>query len=123
MFLRQLKIVLLLAYLVLFWNLAPAAHHADLFGLHANHGQSESVACCCGTHHHPDSSGSVVPFHDCAFCKFFDQFNVVIEIEESVVEAAPVFLATLLSPPIHNVQAYSPTARGPPVAHAFLFLV
>ena len=48
---KKLKLVLL-AYLILFWNLGPSLHHADLLGLHLHHahGHFGTDSNCCHQH-------------------------------------------------------------------------
>jgi len=133
---RKVKIWFLLSYLVLLLNFGPSLHHAPIFGLHGLHNAHAHVesghqhACCCHTHGHdnqthwhesdPQESDPLGSFDqddlDCAFCKFFDEYNVVVTSITWTDVDSPIslFIAELSDKATADVVPR--TARGPPVA-------
>ena len=140
--LKQLHISLLLGYLVLFWNLGPSLHRADFLGIHFHsgcgscchhadhhhsghwHGHchshgSHSHSHFCDHEHHSDpseDSSSVSPYHDCAFCDFFENFNCVVDSVDFEIAEAPAEVAATLPLVAWSGEPFSATARGPPAA-------
>lgn len=119
----RIPIWMLLTYLVLFLNFGPSWHRADIFGLHNEPAAHQDVACvhvCSCQHHFADASQSsdatVTSNHECAFCKFFDQYTVVLHsfnfshVEEPVHVSRIEIVQNSVSCPVRTV------ARGPPVA-------
>lgn len=118
---RKLSLIFAI-YLVLFQNLGPAFHRADIFGLH----DSKSAATCdCGFEHsapdgHSDESHNNAtvekPLCDCSLCHFFkysqvdtDNTTIVFYTQQSFRNSGPF--------PIHvTPKAISQKARGPPTA-------
>ena len=137
---RRSTIWLLLGYLLLLWNVAPSAHHAELLGFHAegcchastcsldhNSGSDNpfglNIAGDCGceshAHHHSQSHESSVvdvdsSCHDCLLCDFFDQFNAMASSADIASQRSPFcfFVATAIS--VGSLRAINCTARGPP---------
>ena len=110
----------LLALVVLFWNLGPSLHHADIFGFHSQ-AQENSSGCCCCSHHHPvnsdgDSSDGVGQHCHRSLCDFFDQLHLVIEIDAQAEAVELVALASVVSDQSFQCGTVSPQARGPPLA-------
>jgi len=126
----KVKICFLLGYLVLLFNFGPSLHHAPIFGLHGlhHHGSDISIsenACCCGHSHSPaNKSHSSDPLgsfdedfqHDCAFCKFFDEYNVVIASFECTDVESPISLFVAELTNSATAAVVPKTARGPPIA-------
>ena len=86
---KQTKIWFFIVYLGLLINLGPSLHHADFLGLHVHSSSVSSCGCCHShsgshSHHHSDSSGELAANssaeHDCALCKFFDQYHVIVDV-------------------------------------------
>lgn len=133
---KKVKIWFLLSYLVLLLNFGPSLHHAPIFGLHGlhtAHAQADSGhqhACCCHSHCHKSPSDSleadslesdtlgrfVQDDHDCAFCKFFDEYNVVITTIAWTDAESPVSLFISELSDKATADVVPRTARGPPVA-------
>lgn len=118
---------LILTYLVLLVNLGPSLHRAELFGLHGHSSiQSDDVVAptCCSCHHHfsrenssPDGEVPVVASnHDCAFCKFFDQYTVVFHAFQFAQFKEPIHLPCFENLPSKVSYSVPTVARGPPVA-------
>lgn len=135
---------LLLGYLVLLFNLGPSVHHADFFGLHCDDAAccastSEatpfSSCCCChaghshggdSTHSHEGSrhddeaglssasDGCGTPCDGCAFCNFFDQFNVVAVSFRFVIAESPIYSLIANTQGIACCESVPKSARGPP---------
>ena len=121
-------IALYLGFLV---NLGPSMHHASCFGLHNHDSNGASVSeegvfsCCC---HHDSMPSDAIPSdrgtdnsvvsaeHDCAFCKFFDDYNIVLESFQMEVAQAEVYSIDFLSSDRPVSAAIISTARGPPSA-------
>ena len=103
----------------------------------------DEASCCCGhdhshgSHHHEHSSdssgdssgdssdcfedgisaanhGCDSSCEDCAFCKFFDQFNVVSENFEFVLTQSPVCSLIASSQGTAFCECVPESARGPP---------
>lgn len=135
---NKVKIWFLLSYLVLLLNFGPSLHHAPIFGLHGLHtahahaDSGHQHSCCCHSHshshqNHADSheadSPESDPFGrfanddlDCAFCKFFDEYNVVITTIEWTDVASPISLFISELSDKATADVVPRTARGPPVA-------
>lgn len=122
---KQFLICLLTAYLVLLLNFGDSLHRLTCFGLH-DHGTvnaepSHHVGCHC---HLPplsdnsEQSDSLKSNHDCAFCKFFDQYHGTTDW--SLTEASALSVETLewMGPQAAFSNCFNPTARGPPVSNA-----
>ena len=130
---------LLLGYLALLFNLGPSLHHADFFGLHCHDAgccktsvsQDDAFSCCCGHSHGSQDAaenssdciavgiaaaneGCNSSCEDCAFCKFFDQYNVVSEDFEFVLTQAPVCSLIASSQDNAFCEFVAKSARGPP---------
>jgi hypothetical protein len=125
MYLKQFSIGLLLGYLVLLLNLGPSLHRAHIFGLHAAQlGSSGHTSSCCGHCHsspsHPhghsaaEESQQAHDDHDCAFCKFFDQYHVVRSVPFAWQSLGQMSLQDCLKPSALRAESFSPIARGPP---------
>lgn len=142
--LKQLHISLLLGYLVLFWNLGPSLHRAEIFGLHCHsccssgnsscchdhvreghwhsHGDGQgfhSHSRCCDHEHSPDPTQdqqTVTSHHECSLCEFFDNFNVVFDSFDFEVAEAPSRINAALPLVAWLGEPFSATARGPPAA-------
>lgn len=76
----QLLTWFLLGYLVILTNFGPSFHRLHLLGIHP---PTDAVASPCGcscSHHSIDfaSNEFVQSFHECAFCKFFDECNLAV---------------------------------------------
>jgi len=125
---KQLKICFFVGYLGLLLNLGPSLHHAPIFGLHGHsHSHSTESVChsCCGhshAHHtqpaqdsNADSVASFSDNHDCSFCKFFDQYHVIVERVETVeaFSFAEIREAVIADDPF--AVCLVPLARGPPI--------
>ncbi|QEG23946.1 hypothetical protein [Mariniblastus fucicola] len=137
----QFKTWFLLGYLVLLLNFGPSLHHAQIFGLHSHshrNGSDDTASgssCCC--HHHSgetliaslsvndtgDHDPSVASLrsvksgvHDCAFCKFFDEYNVVVDSFELQHVEQPIFLLASLRPSAAAAEFVPTIARGPPAS-------
>ena len=113
-------------YLVLLLNLGPSLHRAEFLGLHGCCDSHHSVhrveqSCGCCAHNATETppfdgdQASWSPHHDCSFCKFFDQFHVVIAtfMIEPEVNQSPV--DTLIKPNVSPALSFQPLARGPPI--------
>lgn len=122
---------LLSAYLVLLLNLGPSLHRADILGYHSqgccasedftsSKANINSCHCC----QHAESPQQTFPGqqitlekpgqHDCPFCKFFDQYHVVlvqIELPQPTTKSFVRTCPRLFEP---NRLFLQPTARGPP---------
>lgn len=118
---KQLLICFFTGYLVLVLNLGDAVHRANCFGIHAD-GPAGSLSnrhagCQCHAVLSSDDaepSQSVRSNYECAFCKFFDQYNGTpngLVWEESVVSAAAPMSPRLQ---MAYTACSSPVARGPP---------
>ena len=129
---------LLLGYLALLFNLGPSLHHADFFGLHCHDAgccstsvsQDDASSCCCVHSHDQHSTenssdgieveiaaaneGCNSSCEDCAFCKFFDQYNVVSESFDFVLTQSPVCSLVVSSQGTAFCEFVPKSARGPP---------
>lgn len=128
-----------LGYLVLLLNFGPSVHHAPIFGLHGQHSHSvdssEAHSCCCCHSHFgstlipslaeemPANAESVEGFnnlspaqHSCAFCKFFDEYNVVVASFECDLNVSPFSLFLSELPDGAFAEFVPNVARGPPTA-------
>ena len=131
-----------LGYLVLLLNFGSSLHHAPIFGLHSHihhHTIGDSKAhssCCCDSDFHSDtlipslapvgsafpepsddaSSGFSIADHNCAFCKFFDEYNVVVASFECDLIVSPFSLFLSDLPDGASAQRVPSIARGPPTA-------
>jgi len=132
-----------LGYLVLLLNFGPSLHHAPIFGLHGHHHHSNSSdfdahsSCCCQNHFDQEtlipSLATETPStdlqsladafnnarqanHSCAFCKFFDEYNVVVASFECDVIESPFSLFLAEHPDSASAQLVPSIARGPPTA-------
>jgi hypothetical protein len=125
----KLKTWFFLSYLVLLLNFGPSLHHASIFGLHGHHADrgdsSVESPCCCQGHsfqtrttpHSVDPLGSFgIPDHDCAFCKFFDEYNVVLGSFESELIESPFSLFISELPNRATAELVPSIARGPPIS-------
>ena len=133
---------LFLGYLVLLLNFGPSLHHAPIFGLHGHHHNHSGdfgahSSCCCQNHFHqdtlipslaPEAPSTDLEFsadafnnarqtnHSCAFCKFFDEYNVVVASFECDVIESPFSLFVAEHADSVSAQLVPNIARGPPVA-------
>lgn len=112
--------VLLLVYLALFLNLGPSFHRADIFGLH-HHAADVAAACDCGlTHGLPvrtdEESFQRAGCDDCAWCRFFDDYQVTIDAETELSVQTPLYLLADLRLSLVIESTISQNARGPPIA-------
>lgn len=127
---KQTKIWFFIAYLGLLVNLGPSLHHADFFGFHS-HSHSRLGCCCCHAHppaenrdHASDSTNeSSSPHfrladHDCAFCKFFDQYHVIAGSGDTPQRSTFAKFFTVERLADARSASLVPVARGPPVAGA-----
>lgn len=118
----SIKTWFLLSYLVLLLNLGPSLHRAHFFGLHHPAGDFADASgvnhCCCHSHGHHDSGAGegIHAVHDCAFCKFFDQYNVVVLSFQFACLETPACALTLEVPEGAVSDPVPTAARGPPVA-------
>jgi len=126
---RQLTICFFVGYLGLLLNLGPSLHHAPIFGLHSHnhssHGTKSVCHSCCGHSHadyrqpeqdsNVDSVASTNDNHDCSFCKFFDQYHVIVDRVETVEASgfAEIREAVIAVDPF--AVSLVPLARGPPI--------
>lgn len=130
------KTWVLLGYLVLLLNFGPSLHHAPIFGLHGHvHRVSDQApsSCCCHSHAHQqtlipslsaelstasfDAAGDVQPVgHECSFCKFFDEYNVVVTLVDADILVSPFSLFISEHPDGASAQIVPNIARGPPIA-------
>lgn len=133
----RLPIWVLLGYLVLLLSLGPSLHHADFLGLHhqvssTQSGDTEEDShhgpCCCHSHLHglvtasSEKSneqtfveGGAEQQHRCAFCDFFDEYQIVPASQTAAPIEAP---AAWDVDEIHNSVVSNSIllkARGPPV--------
>lgn len=127
---KQLITWTFLAFWVLLMNLGPSLHRAHFFGFHCcgssahqNHGHSSAASGGCHKHngccHHEVDVSRVDDYQiagnsDCAFCRFFDQYNVVLvevylEYASVPVNCCDWFRGSLIDP-----STLDPLARGPP---------
>lgn len=127
---KQILNCLFFGYLVLLLNLGSSLHHAHFFGLHVHHGTTsatdpdivgEQYSCCCHGHSHfatPSSgqSGSIHANHDCAFCKFFDQYHVTIDAFDFQQRVRAIEFQPLRKTIFVFAAILNPNARGPPSA-------
>jgi hypothetical protein len=128
---KQFLICFLLGYLVLLWNFGPSFHRADFFGFNlcaasaASHNSfafdlAEYSGCCCHGSCHtspdgPEQSLNLIADHDCAFCDFFDQFNLTVgDCDQPATPAFATFLGNCEMQSIDK-DFFTATARGPPV--------
>ena len=128
---KKVKTWFLLTYLVLLVNFAPSLHHAPIFGLHGlhnahAHADSGQHSCCCHSHqnqscsHEADSpeSDPLGRFAnddlDCAFCKFFDEYNVVITTIAWTDVESPISLFDSELSDKAAADVVPMIARGPP---------
>jgi len=122
-----------LGYLVLLLNFGESLHHAPIFGLHVHQHTDETIvedsSCCCHSHAHPQpltpteqdtpdvalDEQLTTAQHDCAFCKFFDQFNVPLYGQAATLAEAPANSLDVEPAAISITKIVSRTARGPPL--------
>lgn len=142
--LKPLHISLLLGYLILFWNLGPSLHRAEIFGLHFHSCCSSKGSFCCHDqgddghwHRHEDDHEfhshlpccnherpsdcrldieSFHSHHDCSLCDFFDNFNLVVESFDFEIANASVNFKISLPLTGWPGDPFCATARGPPAA-------
>ena len=144
--LNQAKIWFFVAYLGLLTNLGPSLHHANFLGFHSHaggdccHFDGAHTHCThshsahshhahshcdhtheCHTHRTTEPSNELMVHagangHDCPFCKFFDQFHVIVEANEST-EFSEIALVDIFEQPSELCSViFIPVARGPPAA-------
>ena len=119
---KKLTSWFLLAFVVLFWNLGPSLHHADLFGLHSSASGNSFSCCCCCSHHHPvDSEDGESPDligqdGHCSLCDYFDQLHLVVEAGSNTESVQFFAWVAVLSDKGVQSGTISPQARGPPLA-------
>jgi len=118
---KQLLICFFIGYLVLLLNLGASLHRAHIFGLHSHGsdtGQCHHSTCCHGHAHSPPvdskTSQSFNSDHDCAFCKFFDQYQVTVKVFDHREASAVAQLLPLQKPIGVFATLLIATARGPP---------
>ncbi len=137
---RRLKTYLLLGYLLLLWNVAPSAHHAEFLGLHADGCCSAGVCshshaprsgefarldiagdCDCKDHnaqHHPQDDVAIfdadTSCHDCLLCDFFDQLNAMASSVNVASRETPFHFYDAIVESIGSTNAINCSARGPP---------
>jgi hypothetical protein len=120
MHIKKLTSWILLAFVVLFWNLGPSLHHADIFGFHSANPEMASSCCCCSLSHPvvPDSrSSAVIENHGhCSLCDFFDQLHVTFDVESDSQTIQFGAFAELPSSQTADCESIAPQARGPPRA-------
>ena len=120
---KQLTICFFIGYLGLLLNLGPSLHYADFLGLHCHcsHSTISNCSSCCDGHCPTKTlaeSYAIGADHDCAFCKFFDQFHVTLTVYEEP-DSSLIIQACSSVRPISAVRAcLVPTARGPPSTFA-----
>lgn len=129
------------SYLVLLLNFGPSLHHAPIFGLHveqnhlSNHADESHSCCCCLSHLQrntlipspatevpadvesaPDLNDPGQGQHNCVFCKFFDEYNVVVASFDCAPIETPfsLFLSELSDGA--SAEFVPNVARGPPTA-------
>ena len=117
---QQTKTWFFIVYLGLLINLGPSLHHADFLGLH-QHSSGSSCSCCCHSHAVPCSTDSPdgatvkgTAEHDCAFCKFFDQYHVIVDAVDICENSAFAMLLVAQWPVDVCLASFIPVARGPP---------
>jgi hypothetical protein len=111
----------LLSFLVLLLNFGPSLHRAHFFGLHTHPADDQTCShssCCLGHDHSTEVPGiqseAMDSHHDCAFCKFFDQYHVVSLQILYMQEVNPAVLNGCLEPSVVLAGRLNPSARGPP---------
>lgn len=128
MHLKQITTCLFFGYLVLLLNLGSSLHHAHFFGLHHHQGPDSVVSDdsatghqCCGCHRHCHSpteasnpSGSIHSDHDCAFCNFFDQYHVTLDVIEYQSRVCAIEFQRPRRPVLVDAALLIANARGPP---------
>lgn len=118
---KQSTICLFIGYLGLLLNLGPSVHHAHFFGLH-QHGDVANTSCdsCCFHAHLPTESVPQADYagadHDCSFCKFFDQYHVIVDRIEHQEESRIALVREWNKPSDLCTLSLIPLARGPPAA-------
>lgn len=125
--LKKTSTWLFLCYLVLLWNLGPFvhcadSHHHDDFQSAAS--ESPFVLCSCGIPHNDSESESPIQYralHECSFCDFFDDFQIVFNLFQYESIETPV--CTLESIPFLSAKSdiIQVVARGPPHSVLNLF--
>ena len=120
---KQTKIWFFIVYLGLLINLGPSLHHADFLGLHVHSSSVSSCGCCHShsgshSHHHSGSSNELTANgsaeHDCALCKFFDQYHVIVDAVDFQECSALAVLMVAERPAEQYSASFIPVARGPP---------
>lgn len=124
---RQHLTCLLLGYLVLLLNFGPSLHYAPIFGLHAHGHCPHSHSSCCHSHSHNGCQAAsseihddqpandlIDSDHDCDFCKFYDQYNVVVVEFCYTQSVAAVLICDADKPHLGFAAILIPAARGPP---------
>jgi hypothetical protein len=118
----------LFGYLVLLLNFGPSLHRADFLGLHSSAPvqvgeELTRSSCCCDCHSHSapvgdGSTGSLVvgSDHDCAFCRFFDQFHAAVAVFDEAEVETSASLLSLCEPDEAIKVCFVATARGPPIS-------
>ena len=109
---RQYRIYLI-AYLALFLNMGPSFHRVPIFGLHSD---SASCSCCqiSKTDFGTQSATVQSPLSECSLCKYFEQFNVDLDVDRFSTDFQKVLflihadLVDGFATPIRQM------ARGPP---------
>ena len=119
---KQLLICLLTGYLVLLLNFGDSLHRMSCFGLHhhavANGPFSHHASCHCHlapTSDNSEQSDSVNSDHDCAFCKFFDQYHGTPNETEAALSAPLAESFDLFGLRAAFSNCSNPSARGPPL--------
>ena len=116
----------LLGYLVLFLNFGPSFHRASFFGLH-DHGSADhqtEFVCSCGHHHapipksdnEPTDFSIEKPLCDCAFCKFFKQYNASMDLADLSIAKNSLILKQETIESLVSRNVIATDARGPPIA-------
>ena len=120
---KQILTCLFFGYLVLLLNLGQSLHRVHCLGLHSNDGVQSAAchSCCCREHFHLPIETANQPFsvnsdHDCAFCKFFDQCHVTIDVTNYEDSELADQLRQPRKPLFVFVPLLTPCARGPPAA-------
>ena len=120
MSLRDRILSILLGSLVLFLSLGPSLHKMELPNS-SNSAESIFKPCDCAEHRQPHNSDSqplIFSDGDCELCKFYQQFNVTLDLHEGPLLDEAVTDTTVLSVSPARVDTRKASARGPPVASA-----
>ena len=125
----KLKFAFLL-YLVLFLNLGDSVHHSPFFGLHSHdsEGRNGYSFCSCGCHQH-STEHSHADHQDptnhladsdfgsslaCPFCKFFDEYNVTLDVFEFTLSDSPFYSWPFVDRSVEQNNIILTCARAPP---------